>query len=271
MVKVVVRNDKSTNPAMRLDFPRPFGLQTELCCFEWLLIRCRVLWFDMGSQVNCLSRMVTVNVPNKTTAYRELISSPPTRLRTGLSESTVSNCGGGTSHQERTGLTGVTVLGVEQRKDVSQSTASLTPVPVRALRGRTLLSLTLPPFSPSIILRTKPSLMRTTSTQSSRSCLLARTRRGTPSSSLLFAGILALAEVLNITIANIRAVNDKDNGVAAAVMSGKSTVETFWPTVGTRCRVQEGEWNTLRVASAKVKLRRRVCISGVPSLLVACR
>lgn len=63
----------------------------------------------------------------------------------------------------------------------SQSTASLTPVPVRALKGRTLLSLTLPPFSPSTILRTKPSLIRTTSTQSSRSCLLARTRRGTPS------------------------------------------------------------------------------------------
>ena len=62
----------------------------------------------------------------------------------------------------------------------SHSTASCTPVPVKALHGSTLLSLTFPPLSPSNTLLTKPSLILTTSTQSSRSCLLANINIGTP-------------------------------------------------------------------------------------------
>jgi hypothetical protein len=62
----------------------------------------------------------------------------------------------------------------------NHSTASCTPAPVSALHGKTLLSLTFPPFSPSNTRLTNPSLMRTTSTQSSRSCLFARTNIGTP-------------------------------------------------------------------------------------------
>jgi len=62
----------------------------------------------------------------------------------------------------------------------SHSTASCTPVPVSALHGSTLLSLTFPPFSPSNTLLTKPSLILTTSTQSSRSCLFASINIGTP-------------------------------------------------------------------------------------------
>ena len=60
------------------------------------------------------------------------------------------------------------------------STASRTPVPFNALTGSTRLSRTPPPFSPSKTGRTSPSLIRTVSTQSSRSCLLAKTRMGTP-------------------------------------------------------------------------------------------
>ena len=67
----------------------------------------------------------------------------------------------------------------------NHSTASCTPVPVKALQGNTLLSLTLPPFSPSNTLRTNPSFILTTSTQSSLSCLLAKTSSGTPSASSL--------------------------------------------------------------------------------------
>src|SRR5215469_5170232 len=48
----------------------------------------------------------------------------------------------------------------------NHSTASSTPVPVKALQGNTRLSLTLPPFSPSKTFLTKPSLILTTSTQS---------------------------------------------------------------------------------------------------------
>jgi hypothetical protein len=62
----------------------------------------------------------------------------------------------------------------------SHSTASCTPVPDNALHGNTLLSRTFPPFSPSNTLLTKPSLIRTTSTQSSLSCLFASTNIGTP-------------------------------------------------------------------------------------------
>lgn len=62
----------------------------------------------------------------------------------------------------------------------NHSTASCTPVPVSALQGNTLLSLTLPPFSPSNTLLTNPSLILTTSTQSSRSCLFASIKMGTP-------------------------------------------------------------------------------------------
>lgn len=62
----------------------------------------------------------------------------------------------------------------------NHSTASWTPVPVSALQGSTLLSLTLPPFSPSKTLLTNPSLILTTSTQSSRSCLFASINIGTP-------------------------------------------------------------------------------------------
>jgi len=62
----------------------------------------------------------------------------------------------------------------------NHSTASCTPVPVSALQGSTLLSLTFPPFSPSNTLLTKPSLILTTSTQSSRSCLFASINIGTP-------------------------------------------------------------------------------------------
>ena len=67
----------------------------------------------------------------------------------------------------------------------NHSTASLTPVPVNALHGKTLLSLTFAPFPPSNTLLTNPSLMRTTSTQSSRSCLFASTKTGTPDVSSL--------------------------------------------------------------------------------------
>lgn len=62
----------------------------------------------------------------------------------------------------------------------NHSTASCTPVPVSALQGNTRLSLILPPFSPSNTLRTNPSLILTTSTQSSLSCLFARISIGTP-------------------------------------------------------------------------------------------
>lgn len=62
----------------------------------------------------------------------------------------------------------------------NHSTASCTPVPVRALHGNTLLSLTFPPFSPSKTRLTKPSFILTTSTQSSRSCLFASISIGTP-------------------------------------------------------------------------------------------
>lgn len=60
------------------------------------------------------------------------------------------------------------------------SIASSTPLPFNALTGNTRLSLTPAPLSPSNTRRTNPSLMRTVSTQSSRSCLLASTRIGTP-------------------------------------------------------------------------------------------
>ena len=63
---------------------------------------------------------------------------------------------------------------------LTHSTASLTPSPLNALTGSTLESLTPPPFSPSNTRRTSPSFMRTVSTQSSRSCLLARIRMGMP-------------------------------------------------------------------------------------------
>src|ERR1700761_5996065 len=65
----------------------------------------------------------------------------------------------------------------------NHSTASSSPVPVRALQGSTLLSRTLAPFSPSNTLLTNPSFILTTSTQSSLSCLLAKTNNGTPSAS----------------------------------------------------------------------------------------
>jgi len=67
---------------------------------------------------------------------------------------------------------------------LTHSTASSTPVPLNALTGNTLLSRILAPFSPSNTLFTKPSLILTTSTQSSRSCLFANTNNGTPSVSL---------------------------------------------------------------------------------------
>ncbi|CBF89092.1 uncharacterized protein ANIA_10107 [Aspergillus nidulans FGSC A4] len=51
--------------------------------------------------------------------------------------------------------------------------------------GKTRLSRTTPPVSPSNTFRTNPSLIRTTSTESSRSCLLASTRIGTPATSAL--------------------------------------------------------------------------------------
>ena len=62
----------------------------------------------------------------------------------------------------------------------THSTASRTPVPFNALTGSTRLSRTPPPFSPSKTGLTSPSLIRTVSTQSSRSCLFAKTRMGTP-------------------------------------------------------------------------------------------
>src|SRR6187402_1437289 len=64
---------------------------------------------------------------------------------------------------------------------LTHSTASLTPVPVNALTGSTLEPLIPAPFSPSKTFFTSPSLILTTSTQSSRSCLLANTNNGTPS------------------------------------------------------------------------------------------
>lgn len=67
--------------------------------------------------------------------------------------------------------------------DLTQSTASCTPVPVSADTGSTRESRIPPAFSPSNTRLTSPSLMRTTSTQSSRSCLLARISSGTPSAS----------------------------------------------------------------------------------------
>src|SRR6266536_4639967 len=67
---------------------------------------------------------------------------------------------------------------------LTHSTASLTPVPVSALIGNTLESLILAPFSPSKTFLTNPSLILTTSTQSSLSCLFAKTNNGTPSVSL---------------------------------------------------------------------------------------
>ena len=60
----------------------------------------------------------------------------------------------------------------------THSTASLTPSPLNALTGKTRLSRTPPPLSPSNTLLTSPSLIRTVSTQSSRSCLFASTSSG---------------------------------------------------------------------------------------------
>ena len=63
---------------------------------------------------------------------------------------------------------------------LTHSTASFTPDPRSALTGSTRLSRIMPPFSPSKTFLTKPSLILTTSSESSRSCLFARTSIGIP-------------------------------------------------------------------------------------------
>ena len=68
----------------------------------------------------------------------------------------------------------------------AHSTAACTPDLSSALTGSTRLSRTPVPVSPSKTFRTNPSLIRTTSTQYSRSCLLANTKIGTPATSALW-------------------------------------------------------------------------------------
>lgn len=101
---------------------------------------------------------------------------------TGLTQAT-SHIDGTHNQQARHLITGGRLSLFHLTLDLIQSIASLTPVPVRADTGSTRESRMPPDFSPSKTRLTNPSLIRTTSTQSSRSCLLARINSGTPSAS----------------------------------------------------------------------------------------